>query len=756
MSSCQSNSATSTAFAPARSEDPAWSHARVVPGARNSTQCLYCSKIIRGGGVTRLKYHLGGISGDVEACKKVPDDIKSQMKELVNEMKKNKEKKRKLSLEIGCGSPVDLTYDDVDVGDDEYEGGSQGPVHDSKGKGKEKVGGKSTGPFSRFFAPRTSPGSQPSIKSAMCSKEMIDKAKMAIANWWYDANLPFNASQSKFYQPAIDAIAAIGPGFKGPSLHELRGNLLKNSVTEVQNYLLDIKTSWRDSGCSLMADGWTNQRQQPIINFLVYCPKGTIFLKSIDTSGLRKDAETLFKIFDEVVQEVGVENIVQFITDNDASYKAAGKKLQQKYGSLFWSPCAAHCIDLMLENFCDPRHFPIIDETIKKARKITKFIYNHAWVLALMRKDFTKGHDLCRPAVTRFATNFLSIQCLLLFKKELRQMFTCDKWIVSSYSKSNIGKEIAEIVLEDREFWAQCQFIVTISEPLVRVLRLVDGDEKPAMGYLYNAMEKAKENIKARLKNKVSAFMPFIRVIDARWDKQLHSPLHAAGCLLNPGIYFNPCFKSRNDVSRGFTTCVVKMEPDIDKQDEIIQQIDMYKNANGDFGQPIAIRQREKSNPVAWWSTFGNEFPALQTFAIRILSQCCSATGCERNWSTFEFIHSKKRNRLEHKRLNDLVFVRYNLKLRERNIKRGRDALDPINLENIDLMEEWVGEESELIDGEDLDWGSIEEPLASQNLEEGVNVGLDIDDDGGDNDIDENILSSFANVDPFCLIDENE
>ncbi|XP_042980257.1 uncharacterized protein LOC122310450 [Carya illinoinensis] len=319
-----------------------------------------------------------------------------------------------------------------------------------------------------------------------------------------------------------------------------------------------------------MADGWTNQRQQPIIKFLVYCPKGTMFLKFIDTSGLRKDAETLFKIFDEVVQEVGVENIVQFITDNDASYKAAGKKLQRKYGSFFWSPYAAHCIDLMLENFCDPRHFPIINETIMKARKITKFIYNHTWVLALMRKDFTKGHDLCRPAVTRFATNFLSIQCLLLFKKELRQMFTCDKWIVSSYSKSNIGKEIAEIVLEDREFWAQCQFIVTISEPLVRVLRLVDGDEKPAMGYLYNAMEKAKENIKARLKNKVSAFMPFIRVIDARWDKQLHSPLHAAGCLLNPGIYFNPCFKSKNNVSRGFMTCVVKMEPDIDKQDEII------------------------------------------------------------------------------------------------------------------------------------------------------------------------------------------
>ena len=33
---------------------------------------------------------------------------------------------------------------------------------------------------------------------------------------------------------------------------------------------------------------------------------------------------------------------------------------------------------------------------------------------------------------------------------------------------------------------------------------LVDGDEKPIMGYLYEAMDKAKEEIKKRLKNKVS------------------------------------------------------------------------------------------------------------------------------------------------------------------------------------------------------------------------------------------------------------
>ena len=71
---------------------------------------------------------------------------------------------------------------------------------------------------------------------------------------------------------------------------------------------------------------------------------------------------------------------------------------------------------------------------------------------------------------------------------------------------------------------------------------------------------------------------------------------------------------------------------------------------------------------VAWWEQFGNDTPVLQKFAIRVLSQCCSVTGCERAWSTFEFVHSKRRNRLEHKRLNDLVCVGYNLLLQEKYV----------------------------------------------------------------------------------------
>ncbi|KAL4620036.1 hypothetical protein ACB092_06G125300 [Castanea dentata] len=650
--------------------------------------------MIRGGGITRLKYHLAGIKGDVEACKKVFEDVKWQMKQLLEDLKKSKKKKKE-----------DDDHDDHDEGNNDNERGgskSHSSVSNYNTKGKEKVGERSN--IKSFFAPRTIPGSQPSIKSSLASKQMVEKARMSFARWWYHANIPFHAARSVYYQEVIDSIAAIGPGFKGHSYYDLRGLLLQKHMCVMNDYLLDVKNDWKVYECSIMSDEWTNQRNTPIINFLVYSPRGIMFLKSLDVSGLTRDADTLFKLFDKVVQEVGVENIVQFVTDNDFAYKSVEKKLMQKYRSFYWSPYR--------------RYFPIIDETIQKAKKITKFIYNHGKVLYLMRSDFTNGRDLVRPVITRFATEFLSLQCLTKFKKELRQMFTCDQWVESRYARDVMGKEVAALVLEDKEFWLQCQQIVKISEPLVRVLRLVDGDEKPSMGYLYEAMDKAKENIKARLKNKISAYIPFTSVIDARWDKQLHSPLHAAGCYLNPGIFFKPSFKKQKEITKGLLSTITSLS----------SQIEAYKKALGDFGMPMAIRQHEKLNPVAWWEQFGNDTPELQKFAIRVLSQCCSATGCERAWSTFEFIHSKRRNRLEHKRLNDLVFVRYNLLLRERNIRRTKDYLDPISLDNIDLMDDWVVEDSEflLLTEEDVNWASIEEPLATMNLEDNDNDDDDV------------------------------
>jgi hypothetical protein len=156
----------------------------------------------------------------------------------------------------------------------------------------------------------------------------------------------------------------------------------------------------------VMSDGWTDGKGRTLLNFLVHCPRETMFLKSVDASAHVKDAALLCDLLDGFIQEVGPQHVVQVITDNAANYVAAGRMLMsQGYPTLFWTPCAAHCLDLMLE---DMGKLDWISETIDSRRSITKFIYNHASVLSMMRQ-FTHDKELMRLAIIHFATSFISL-----------------------------------------------------------------------------------------------------------------------------------------------------------------------------------------------------------------------------------------------------------------------------------------------------------------------------------------------------------
>ena len=100
------------------------------------------------------------------------------------------------------------------------------------------------------------------------------------------------------------------------------------------------------------------------------------------------------------------------------------------------------------------------------------------------------------------------------------------------------------------------------------------------------------------------------------------------------------------------------------------------------------------SNVASWWEQHGISCPELQKIAIRILSQTSSSSGCERNWSTFDQVHTKKRNRLARKRVNDLVYVHYNMRVKENEL-RWRHKYDAVSehLSLEDSLDEWVGEQ---------------------------------------------------------------
>ena len=71
-------------------------------------------------------------------------------------------------------------------------------------------------------------------------------------------------------------------------------------------------------------------------------------------------------------------------------------------------------------------------------------------------------------------------------------------------------------------------------------------------------------------------------------------------------------------------------------------------------------------------------------------------------------MHTKKRNRLEQKKLNDLVYVQYNQRLQDRYAHFQQTDFDPITLEEIDDCNEWITNPSDYEDlvheDDDLTW----------------------------------------------------
>ncbi|XLT56257.1 hypothetical protein HN873_048861, partial [Arachis hypogaea] len=229
--------------------------------------------------------------------------------------------------------------------------------------------------------------------NSIFKKGLREEACDEITSFIYNNAIPFNVTRSEEYHSMFEKVVCHGLGFKPPSYDELREKLLKK-VESTKLTLEEHKTEWKKTGCTIMTDGWTDKRKRTILNFLVNSPRGTVFLKFINASDICKIAEKIFKMIDEVIEEVGEENAVQVVTDYAANYKKAGQMLMEKRKNLYWTPCAAHCVDLMLEDF--EKKLDLHKDTIAKGRRLTTYIYSRTSLISLLQQH-TKGRDLVRP-----------------------------------------------------------------------------------------------------------------------------------------------------------------------------------------------------------------------------------------------------------------------------------------------------------------------------------------------------------------------
>uniref|UniRef100_J3ME57 DUF659 domain-containing protein n=1 Tax=Oryza brachyantha TaxID=4533 RepID=J3ME57_ORYBR len=215
-----------------------------------------------------------------------------------------------------------------------------------------------------------------------------------------ESDIPLNVINSRSWEIMLESIGQYGPGYRSPSYHAMRNPLLERGVDRT-TLRKKHEEAWKEYGCTIMSNGWTDTSHRHLINFLANSPTGTFFLCSVDASSEVASAQMLADLFEKQIDKVGKEHDIGKINE--------------------FKSC------------------------INSTMKVFRFIYKHGRLLSLMKEKI--GGDLVRLPVTRFATSFLTLASML---NELRNLFVSEECI--SYSTSSEGKKALDTILS-MPFW---------------------------------------------------------------------------------------------------------------------------------------------------------------------------------------------------------------------------------------------------------------------------------------------------------------
>ena len=251
------------------------------------------------------------------------------------------------------------------------------------------------------------------------------------------AAIPFNACDNDEFKQMCEAIGQFGAGFQPPSQRDLRETLLEEEYARTNSLLEERDAEKMKSGCSIMTDAWSDRKRRSIMNLCTNCAEGSSFISSKEMSDVSHTSEVIFELVDKAIEELGPDDVVQVVTDNASNNMGAKKLLVEKRPHIFWTSCATHTINLVLQGIASLTKFK---KVIDQSKAFTIFVYGHTRTLECMR-HFTEGKEIIRPGVTRFASAFLTLNSMLEKKNQLKQMVVHSRWDQLKDVKSKKGKD---------------------------------------------------------------------------------------------------------------------------------------------------------------------------------------------------------------------------------------------------------------------------------------------------------------------------
>ncbi|KAJ2938743.1 hypothetical protein O0L34_g3356 [Tuta absoluta] len=481
--------------------------------------------------------------------------------------------------------------------------------------------------------------------------------------------------------------------FKLPTRKALATKYLDKLYNEMLTALnKDLKES---DFLHIQCDGWSNIRNEGIINFLISKPD-IVFIKSLSTDENRHTSEYLAAEIEKVIKTYGENKFLVIIGDNARNLQKAFEQLKRKYPWLVQLNCAAHSLHLLCK---DAVKIPVIKSTIDLVGDVVKSIKRSQILSALFTKikkeKEISGPTLKLPCATRWGSQVSALKAMQVNKVALQTL------AVHEDIQIQLSSETKAVILDDN-FWTMVDQCVSILQPIADAIFKIEGND-----YNINQIIMVFKDLISKLQfaftsTSILESTDRDRLLTAAEQRSLQviKPIHCAAHLLDPkalGLELNP---SQETEAMEF---IYNLANDLNLN--CLTDLAQYRAREGLWGKLFTWEAAEQVDAVLWWKGICGS-TALSKIALRILTAPCTSAATERSFSTQGFIHNIKRNRLLTERAAKIAFLSYNWNIKE---KKENDCCLQTTIENV--------EDNEVSDVDQENWESEHETsLMEENI----------------------------------------
>jgi len=402
-------------------------------------------------------------------------------------------------------------------------------------------------------------------------------------------------------------------------------------------------------------DGWTNVQHVKVTNILLIVDGVAFYWCSITNKSNKNSADWLYTAIKPKMEELhtGGVRFAGWVADNEAVNSKLYRKLLVDYPFLLKIPCAAHTIQLIAKQVMESDRWKLVRDTMTEIFEHFTTSRDARMKLHNMQRDESFQYKIVKPNSTRWNSHLHAAQRL---KKISGFVNICLK--------------------QPAIFWVELDEFIQFLIPFETATNIVQSDHSTLFDVLqqWSKLDKHAATIEDnQLRER------FHTALRDRWHKQVNEGATIAAAMLSFEVDLAAAGISpaRIDAARRYICLfgaeyliffkLSNMEKDVLEGKLMLQCGDLESRTNSFHLLTDDIRKTKAAaaaveNTTSWsalnvWRLYTME---LSIIARALLTMPSSEAAVERSFSAQGAVHSKLRNRLHDRTVEDEMFVSFN------------------------------------------------------------------------------------------------